>query len=236
MQPTATLNVFREMLANVHRGEWKIGSTIPSERTLINDFGVSRIAVREALSMLRGLGVLDIGHGRRTVVRRIDSETFGRLFPIMLSSGGQRTFDQIFDVRIVLESRSAFLAAGQRTEAECDHLRALCARFREQAGQGGEQALATDLEFHLTIARATRNPLYAILLEALMGFIAFAQRESCRNEPLRWQRAVLAHEAIAEAIAAGDAERARAEMEGHLRYSATRRLDRTAGPSAKSAS
>src|SRR5690606_4067522 len=89
--PTATRGVFDAMFQNVSTGRWPVWTAIPSERTLIQDYGVSRIAVREALSMLRGLGVLGVGHGRRTVVRKIDSETFGQLFPLMLSSGGQQT-------------------------------------------------------------------------------------------------------------------------------------------------
>jgi GntR family transcriptional regulator, transcriptional repressor for pyruvate dehydrogenase complex len=223
-QPTATESIFQKMLENVCRGEWQAGREIPSERTLISQFGVSRIAVREALSMLRGLGVLDVGHGRRSVVRKVDSQTLAQLFPLMLASGGQKTFDQVFDVRIAIESRTAYLAARHRTSEQIDQLINLASRFREQMLASDPNSHEADLEFHLLVARMTQNPLFSTLVEALLGFVSYVQQESCKNDPGRSQRAIAAHEAIAEAIAQEDAERAQVEMEAHLRYSAARKL------------
>jgi GntR family transcriptional regulator, transcriptional repressor for pyruvate dehydrogenase complex len=223
-QPTATQSIFEQMLTNVNCGDWKVGASIPSERTLIHEFGVSRIAVREALSMLRGLGILDVGHGRRSVIRKIDSETFGQFFPLMLSGGGQRTFDQVFEVRIAIESRTAYLAAQNRSEQECQQLTQLAKAFRDQMLSGDPRSGESDLKFHLAVAKMTQNPLFSTLLEALLGFVSFVQKESCKDDPQRGQRAIAAHEAIAEAIAQQDAERAQVEMEAHLRFSATRKL------------
>ena len=224
MQQTATESLFQKMLENVCRGEWQAGSSIPSERSLITEFGVSRIAVREALSMLRGLGVLDVGHGRRSVVRQVDSQTLAQLFPLMLASGGQKTFNQVFDVRIAIESRTAYLAAQHRTAEQSEQLIEVACRFRNQMLAGDPRSHEADLEFHLSVARMTQNPLFSTLVEALLGFVSYVQQESCKNDPARSQRAIAAHEAIAEAIAEQDAERAQVEMEAHLRYSATRKL------------
>jgi len=220
--PTTTQNIFRQMLDSIQVGEWPVGSAIPSERTLIDQFGVSRIAIREAVSMLRGLGVVDVSHGRRTLVREIDIKVFDRLLPLMLSSGGQRTFEQVFDVRLAIESRAAYLAATSRTDEQMREIDKLAKQYRKRAISGSARALETDLAFHLQIARATGNPLFAILLEALARFVVFGQIESCKDDAARRKRAVLAHEAIAEAIAERDSERARVEMEAHLRYSASR--------------
>lgn len=221
---TTTETVFRNMLRNVQSGEWPVGSPIPSERSLIGDFGVSRIAVREALSMLRGLGVLDIGHGRRTLVRKVDSETFAQLLPLMLASSGQESFDRIFEVRLALETASAHLAATRRTEEQLETLWELVSKYEQHASKGSEDATALDLQFHLAIAQASDNPLFPVLLESLSAFVFFVQKESCRDDEVRLQRAIYAHQAITEAIADRDAERARVEMEAHLRYSAARKL------------
>jgi len=212
------------MLGNIQAGRWTVGAEIPSERALIDQFGVSRIAIREALSMLRGLGVVDVGHGRRTRVSRVDSVTFGKLLPLMLASGGQQTLDHVFEVRLAIESRTAYLAAERHTDEQLQQLRELVEGFRRYKTEGHEAATSTDLEFHLLIARMSGNPLFPILLEALAGFVTFAQEASCRDVPHRSQRAVWAHESIADALADRDAERARIEMEAHLRYSATRRI------------
>ena len=223
---STTESVYKQMLDSIQLGEWPVGSKIPSERTLIDQFGVSRIAVREAVSMLRGLGVVDVSHGKRTRVRKIDAKIFDQLLPMMLASGGQRTFEQVFEVRLALESRAAHLAALSRNEEQLKQLRLLAAKFRKQARSSSETAsLKTDLAFHLQVAEATGNPLFPILLEAIARFVVFGHAESCKDDPSRRQRAVAAHDSIADAIADRDADRARVEMEAHLRYSATRVIE-----------
>ena len=221
---SATQNVFQEMLANIQSGHWPIGTAIPSERTLIDEFGVSRIALREALSMLKGLGVLDVRHGRRTKVRTVGSEAIAYLLPVMLTAGTQETLDQVFEVRLALESRTAYLAAQCWTDDQMQTLRELLSRYCQLSEENKSGAVAVDLEFHLEIARITGNPLYPILLEALAGFIVLAQQESCKDDPVRRLQAVSAHKSIINALTARDPEWARVEMESHLRYSATRRV------------
>jgi GntR family transcriptional repressor for pyruvate dehydrogenase complex len=224
--PTTTEAIYQQMLDSIQLGEWPVGTNIPSERTLIDQFGVSRIAVREAVSMLRGLGVVDVSHGRRTRVRKLDAKVFDQLLPMMLSSGGQQTFEQVFEVRLAIESRAAYLAALSRTEQQLKQLRVLCEKFRKLVqSSSGMAAVRTDLAFHLQIAEATSNPLFPTLLEAISRFVVFGQEESCKADPVRRQRAVAAHESITEAIVARDAERARVEMEAHLRYSASRAIE-----------
>lgn len=212
------------MLNNILEGRWPAGEQIPSERDLIGQFGVSRIAIREALSMLRGLGILDVGHGRRTKVRSLGSESLGQLMPLLLLNDGQKTFDQVFEIRLALESASAYAAATRRSEEQLARLQKLARSFSDQIYNHKERCFDTDKEFHLEIARATGNPLFPTLLEALGGFVSFAQRESCRNDIARAERAAQSHESIADAIADADANRAKVEMEAHLRFSMTRKL------------
>jgi GntR family transcriptional regulator, transcriptional repressor for pyruvate dehydrogenase complex len=221
---TATQDIYREMLANIQNGRWAAGAAIPSERILIGQYGVSRIAIREALSMLRGIGVLDVQHGRRTRVREVNSETFGRLLPLLLATGAQQTLEQVFDVRLAIESRTAYLAAGRPLDGHASKIERLAERFERLGESNNSQAVKVDLEFHLEIARMTGNPLYPILLEALADFIAFTQKESCQGSPLRRRRAAAAHAEIARAIVAREPEAARAAMEDHLRYSLSRRI------------
>jgi len=212
--------LFQEMLDRIQSGQWPIGSAIPSERTLMDDFGVSRISLRESLSMLRALGILEISHGRSSTVRRIDSEIIGRLFPLMLSLEGEQTYQQIFEVRLSLESRTAYLAALRRSEEDVQRLDEILESFRSQMEDELEESIETDLEFHLQIARASKNPLFPLMLNALSGFVTYVQTTSCKDNPIKRQRALQYHETIAEAIRHQDAERARVEMESHLHYSA----------------
>ncbi len=87
---TSTQFVFQQMLDNLQSVVWETGVKIPSERSLIEEFGVSRMAIREAASMLRGLGVVD--HGRRTRVKLVDAGTLSHLLPLMLIRFGDIIF------------------------------------------------------------------------------------------------------------------------------------------------
>ena len=221
---STTQLVFQKMLDRIQSGQWLINRPIPSERALMKEFGVSRICVRESLSMLRALGILETCHGRSSMIRRMDSEIIGRLFPLMLSLEGEQTYEQIFEVRLNLESRTAYLAALRRSEQDMQELDKLLELLRVQLEQDLEKSVQTDLSFHIKIAQATKNPLFPLLLKALSGFVTYVQVLSCKDNPDKRHRALLYHESIAEAIHNKDPERARVEMESHLRSSADRML------------
>src|SRR4051794_13231072 len=92
----------RAMLDRIRSGEWPVGSLLPPERVLVEQFGTSRIALREAMSTLRALGVLDTEHGCGSTVRRIDASILEELLPLMLSLEGERPFAQTFELRLAL--------------------------------------------------------------------------------------------------------------------------------------
>jgi GntR family transcriptional repressor for pyruvate dehydrogenase complex len=214
----------RAMLDRIRSGEWPVGSLLPAERVLVETFGASRIALREAMSTLRALGVLDTAHGRGSTVRRIDASILEQLLPLMLSLEGEQPFAQTFELRLALEGRTAYLAALRRTDDEMAQIDRLVAEFRRQVDGQLDGTIATDIAFHLAIAEATHNPLFPTVLRAISEFVKYVQTISCTNNPVRQARALQAHESIAEAIRDRDAERARVEMESHLRYSALRIL------------
>jgi DNA-binding FadR family transcriptional regulator len=213
------------ILKRIRNGHWPAGSALPSERELMDEFKVSRIPLREAIAGLRALGVLHTRPGSGTRVRRVDADTVARLLPLIVTLEGERTFSQVFDLRLAVESQTAALAARFHTEADADALRKLLARLKDDLDGNLKEAVETDLAFHVAIARATQNPLFDVLMRTLAELIQHVQVQSCKDDPIRRRRAHDAHEAIADAILARDADRARAEMEAHLRYSASRQQD-----------
>jgi GntR family transcriptional regulator, transcriptional repressor for pyruvate dehydrogenase complex len=214
----------RAMLDRIRSGEWPVGTLLPAERNLVEYFGTSRIALREAMSTLRALGVLDTEHGRGSTVRRIDASILEQLVPLMFSLEGEQPFEQTFELRLALESRTAYLAALRRTDDELAEIEGLAAEHRRQSEGELGGAVAADVAFHMAVARAAHNPLFPIVLKAISEFVKYVQTISCTNNPVRRARAVQAHESVCEAIRDRDAERARVEMEAHLRYSARRLL------------
>ncbi|HYE99632.1 MAG TPA: FadR/GntR family transcriptional regulator [Planctomycetota bacterium] len=224
MADKLTQVVLDRVLERVRTGEWPPGHELPSERALIQEFGVSRIPLREALSSLRTLGVLETRPGSGTRVKRVDADTVARLMPLLVTMDGPRTFAQVFEMRVAVEGQTAALAAERHTARDAADLRAIVKRFRDDLDAGLETAVETDLAFHVRIAEATGNPLFGMLMRTLAELVRHVQVESCKDDPERRRRAVMSHEAIADAILARDAARARVEMEAHLRYSASRIL------------
>lgn len=223
-QKLAAKVLFEKILDHVRSGIWPVGSAIPSERTLVSQFNVSRITVREALSMLRALGIINTSQGKRSIVSTLDSNIICKLFPLMMSLQGEKTYEQIFEVRLAIESRTAYLAAVNRTENDIIQIKSILEKLRTDTQENFEQSIQTDLQFHIQIAKATQNPLFPALLDAISGFVTYVQVLSCRGNPVKRERAMHFHEAIANAIIDGDPERARVEMESHLRGSADKML------------
>ncbi len=221
-----TARLFDDMLRLIESGEWGVNETIPSERTLMKDFGVSRIAVRESLSMLKALGVLNISHGKSTTVCKMSSETLAKLFPLMLSMEGKQSLQHVFEVRLGLELQTARLAALKRTTDDLNRLTALVKRFDSYQTDTPE-SIEADHQFHVQVAKATGNPLFWVLLNILGSYVKFAQRESGKHDPEQHRRASQAHHAILQAIIERDPEESQQEMEKHLRdahlITATRR-------------
>ncbi|HVE40372.1 MAG TPA: FadR/GntR family transcriptional regulator [Planctomycetota bacterium] len=214
----------RTFLDRIRKGTWPVGSELPSERELMSEFGVSRIPLREAIAGLRALGVLETRAGSGTRVKRVDADTVAGLLPLIVTLEGGRTFTQVFELRLSVESQTAFLAAQRRSDDDVRALRGFVEKFRAELDADLEDAVETDLDFHVRIAKATQNPLFEMLMRTLAELVQHVQVQSCKDDPVRRRRAFHSHEAIADAIIARDAERARAEMEAHLRYSASRML------------
>jgi GntR family transcriptional repressor for pyruvate dehydrogenase complex len=215
----------RTFLERIRKGTWPVGSELPSERNLMSEFGVSRIPLREAIAGLRALGVLETRAGSGTRVKRVDADTVAGLLPLIVTLEGGRTFTQVFELRLSVESQTAFLAAQRRNDDDVRALQGFVEKFRAELDADLEDAVETDLDFHVAIARATGNPLFEVLMRTLAELVKHVQVQSCKDDPVRRRRAFDAHGAIVDAILARDADRARAEMEAHLRYSASRQLE-----------
>jgi GntR family transcriptional repressor for pyruvate dehydrogenase complex len=222
--PRVTETIQRTLLDRIKTGVRPVDAELPSERELMSEFGVSRIPLREAIAGLRALGVLRTRPGSGTRVRRVDAQTVAQLLPLIVTLEGERTFSQVFELRLAVESQTAFLAAQRRSDDDVRVLREFVEKFRADLDADLEEAVETDLAFHVRIAKATQNPLFEVLMRTLAELVQHVQVESCKDDPVRRRRAFHSHEAIADSILARDPERARAEMEAHLRYSASRIL------------
>lgn len=207
-------------------GELAPGMRLPTEAAFMDEFSVSRTVVREALSKLQQAGAVQTRHGVGTfVVGPPDAGKGFRIAPRHLET--LRDVIAVLELRIGIETEAAALAAQRRDETHLRAMRAALADFA-RAVEAGRDAVEADLRFHREIARATANPHFGGLMATLGPKIIPRARLGAADvldlERSTYLRRVNAeHESIYDAIAAGDAEGARAAMRTHLANSRERR-------------
>jgi GntR family transcriptional repressor for pyruvate dehydrogenase complex len=194
--------------------ELAFGERLPTEPELCRLFGVSRTVVREAVRSLASKGLLEVRQGGGTTVRFPDVSQASELLTIMLRSSGGDFFRLVHEVRSLLEVEIAGLAAERRTEADLAVLERQLEQTREAALDHEGWARA-DVELHQTVAVATHNPLYPVLLNSMAEMMMELRITAARlaETPLRAQRY---HERIVQEIRAGERTSARRAMREHM--------------------
>jgi GntR family transcriptional regulator, sialic acid-inducible nan operon repressor len=197
-------------------GELKPGDRLPTERELQTQFGVGRPAVREALITLQRSGLIEIANGAPArVAMPTASIILGNALPAVLqmlsTPSGQRHFQQ---VRKLFEMGLARQATQIGSDAQIASLEVALKANRAALGDR-ERFIATDIEFHLGIARMLHNPIVIALHDALSAWLK-QQRTVSLASGGQEQTAYQAHVRIYQAIAARDAEAAEAAMRDHL--------------------
>src|SRR6478735_7693004 len=213
------------LAGRIRDGSLAPGDKLPTEAAIMEEFGVSRTVVREAISRLQAAGLVETRHGIGTfVVGMGDAATF-RITPEQL--GTLQDVIAVLELRIGVETESAALAAMRRTPENLVTLRNALVAFIT-AVEEGRDAVGPDFQFHLEIARATQNHHFVDLMATLGGMmIPRARLEPAvplTPERQAYLRKVNSeHESIVDAISRQDAEAARAAMRTHLANSRERR-------------
>src|SRR2546427_8600018 len=146
-------HIVEQITGLISRGALRPGDRIPSEKQLCLQFGVGRTSVREALRSLSVMGVLKSHMGDGTFVT--DDATFlERSFQwgLLLNS---KIVEDLIETRLMLESHTAYLAAAKATAEDLEQAREAVRRMQASLADPA-QYLEHDLQFHLTIARATQ--------------------------------------------------------------------------------
>jgi GntR family transcriptional repressor for pyruvate dehydrogenase complex len=211
-EPTLAERVAESILKRIVAGEFKPGDKLPSERELGEQFGVSRTVVREAVRGLTGRGVVAVRAGSGLRVAAIDPAAVSESLALLLRSHDEFDYRHVHEVRVMLEVEMAGVAAERATDAEIERLRR-AAEAMERA-DGFEEAALRDLEFHRAIARATHNPFYLVLHDAIGDALVAVRRENHARGGR--EDAVESHRQIIEHIAAHDRPAAEAAMRHHL--------------------
>lgn len=216
--------LYGQILEQIVSGEFKEGDKLPSENQICQAFQVSRPTVREALMRLHADGLVTTRQGSGSFVQRRPSDHLTRLAKVSDIAGMLRCLE----VRIGIEGQAASLAALRRTPDEMDCITEALTGLQAALQRSTVPARA-DFKFHRAVASASGNALFADLLEMLNEPIQHAMTVALSitraGSKERARRVVEEHEAIAEAIARGDAEAAGLTMRYHLHRSRQRVTD-----------
>ena len=198
-----------------------VGTKLPTEAAIMEEFGVSRTVVREALSRLQAAGLVETRHGVGTFV--LPPSGFG-IDPADVPTAVDVM--AVLELRISLESETAGLAAQRHTEKQLADIRtALDELEANVTGQG--DTVSPDMRFHMLIAAATGNRYFADIMAHLGATLIprariNSPRVASEDLPQYLRRVNREHEEIYEAIARRDPEAARAAMRLHLTNSRER--------------
>jgi GntR family transcriptional repressor for pyruvate dehydrogenase complex len=199
-------------------GEYAPGAKLPGEGEMAAQLEVSRPVVREALARLRERGYVHTINGRGTFVREsgLDTAAEALLRQVRLHVGTHIEIDDLYDVRRVIEMRTAGLAAENANSRDIQALTDELTAMRTSLGVDAEAFSAADAAFHLAIATASHNPLYSLLLAPVVDLIVKSIYQSVRANLAHMESGVRDHERIVERIKRGDAIGAVEEIRGHL--------------------
>lgn len=216
--------IVEELASNIKAGQIKPGDKLPTESEIMARFEVSRTVVREALSKLQASGLVETRHGIGTFALAAPDTINFRIAPEDFSTVADVI--SLLELRISLETEAAGLAAQRRSD---DNLRTMAAALKcfADAIQHDSDALPSDFEFHMEVARATRNRHFADLMTYLGTMIIPRARVNTPSSAPEGRLSYLQrlhgeHESIFNAIRNQDTDAARAAMRTHLSNSRER--------------
>lgn len=202
---------FRSLIAS---GELKPGASLPSERMLQAELGISRFALREGLARLSALGLITCTQGKSSMVSGdVDHRRLGDCFTALTASPGRWT-DELFATRRLIEVESAGRAAAARNAAQLRTLNGMVDGLTAMVDDGTAYA-RLDVAFHHAIVEVAGNRfLIAIhnLLQDQLDEVVKRTVDQRRHRTV----SLAGHARILAAISARNQAAASAAMAAHL--------------------
>ena len=221
IKPIRTRKIYEEVtdsiLEMIKSGQFKTGDKLDSVEQLAKSFNVGRSAIREALSGLRAMGLVEMRQGEGTYITSFDASKFS----LPLSSAllmKREDIKELSEVRKILEVGAVASASINHADEDLMAMEEALNAMKEAKGQGeiGEKA---DLDFHLAIAHATHNKMLINLMSSVSEIMVESMRET--RQLLLYSEEMMAslveeHQLIYQAIKARNIEEAQKNMLNHL--------------------
>ncbi|QYF85481.1 FadR family transcriptional regulator [Brevibacterium sp. PAMC21349] len=211
----------------IRSGSLKPGEQLDSIQQLAENFQVGRPAIREALSALSSMGLIEIKQGEGTFVKTFDPAIMNHPLSTALLMD-QDNIKHLLEVRKILESGTAEVAAKKRTEENLIELKDMLFNM-DKVSDDEELSDKADISFHVAVANASQNELLITLMNHVSELMTEKMRDIRRvalySEEMTLKQLYQQHVRIYDAIVAQDEDGARSAMLFHLQ-SVEESLDR----------
>jgi len=218
----ASQAIVEQIRTLLHDGRLTPGDRLPSERELCQQFGVSRVTVREALRILETGGLITIKVGARggAFVTSPTSDQVGAGLADLMSLS-PLTSAEVTEARLVFELGIVPLVVERATEADLNSLRQMTDEHLK-ALKAGKYTMDMSADFHTAVAACTHNSAIEMLVQSFHGPLLMSLLEAKTVAPLMGRTGVVEHVAFIDAIAAKDTDKAQEIMRTHLERTAKR--------------
>lgn len=217
---TLTEKTIRQLLVWLKDGTFKPGSKLPSQNELVEQLGISRTGVREALQVMSALNLIQIRPGSGCFVSKVATEyiVHADVLAILLE---KEPILEVIEVRKILEAGTAALAAERASEPDFWLIEDALSLIAKAIDRGESVARLTP-EVHIAIAKATHNPVLAKLVTSFTGLMAKAGElvEATVDDLAGFkQHELLAHRELYRVVREGDPKKASRAMVEHIEAS-----------------
>jgi DNA-binding FadR family transcriptional regulator len=199
--------LFSYLREQILSGKLSAGSSLPSERDLAVQLGISRPVLREALRALAMIGAVESRHGAGTILRRPDASSLSQFFAFTMMYDVPVAED-VIEARVAVECQAARLASKRATVSDFEALRLALERI-ESTIDDPESGAEADYAFHSSLVASAHASVLSALYAALAEFLHRTHLYRRRSVPLNEDfKAYLVddHRRILKALANGNEE------------------------------
>jgi GntR family transcriptional repressor for pyruvate dehydrogenase complex len=209
-------SVIEEIKRMIQSGELKEGDKLPNQNAFAAQLGVSRTSLREALSTLTRIGVIEQRPGYGTVLRsRIPALFTDHLAPPLISD--KQATIELIEARRFIEIGAAELSVKNASPEQINEMGLLIKEMTRSLKEGRiDDYIEQDVSFHFLIAKASHNRFLVNLFVTIRGFMEQYMRESFHLLPWMLERSLKFHQNIYQAVKGGSHSKAVFQMKKHI--------------------
>jgi GntR family transcriptional repressor for pyruvate dehydrogenase complex len=215
----ASQDIVQQVKSHIFAGKLAPGDRLPTEKELAEQFGLSRITVRDALRVLESQGLISIkvgAGGGAFVSDPANTQSANELITDLLRLQ-RATSQELVEARIVIETAIVSFAAERATPEDLAAMQEAINAAHAARTAGKSHFTPYSVDFHIALAKAAKNQVLQFTVDSFRTLFYETLEKLMPNE-LMAQRAIEDHQSLLDAIAAHDPARARQIMREHLSY------------------